>query len=296
MKTRILSNAVLVFVSSLMFLSSEVYSTTHTVNVMNFAFSPPNINISVGDTVKWVYVNGNHTTTNNGSTNTSRPPGAASWDNPINSFNNQFSYVVTVPGAYIYKCAFHSSMIGNITATSPVLNLNFTGMMEGFWNGVTLVSDTIRVLLYNSVSPYNLKDSAKVKLSTTGTGTLVFSNAQSGSYYISVRHRNSIDTWSMNPVAFTSGGTVNYDFTNSSNQAYGSNLTLKSGKYTFYSGDVNQDGSINLTDVLQVYNEATLFAAGYVVTDVNGDNITDLADVLIAQNNANNFVSVSRPL
>jgi len=52
---------------------------------------------------------------------------------------------------------------------------------------------------------------------------------------------------------------------------------------------------IDLSDVLQVYNDASLFNSGYIVTDINGDNISDLSDVLITSNNSNNFVSVVRP-
>ncbi len=280
---------------TMLFLSSEVKSATFTINVMNFAFSPANISVSVGDTIKWQYVSGNHTTTNNGSFGTSRPAGAPSWDAPINVGMLQYKYVVTVPGSYTYKCLFHSSMIGNFTATSPVINLNLSSIIEGFWNGATMVSDTVNVTLNKSAPPYEILDSAKVKLSSSGTGALTFSNAPGGSYFIVVKHRNSIETWSKLPVVFTSGGTENYDFTSAANKAFGDNLVFKDGKYTFYSGDVNQDESINLTDVIQIYNEATYFSAGYVVTDVNGDNITDLTDVLIAQNNANNFVSVVKP-
>lgn len=295
MKTRILSLATMIFIFTLTIFSPAVFSTTHTVIVTNFSFTPSNLNVAVGDTVKWQYGSGNHTTTNNGTSGTVRPAGAASWDNPINSSITQYSYVVTVPGLYTYKCAIHTFMIGNITAASPSINLNLTGMMQGFWNGVTLIGDTVKVSLHNSVTPFNKLDSAKVKLSSSGTGTLVFSNAPGGNYYISVRHRNSIQTWSKDPVAFTTAITANYNFTTSSDKAYGNNMILKDGKYTFFSGDVNQDEAVNLSDVLQIYNDATVFVGGYVVTDVNGDNITDLADVLIAQNNANNFVLVMKP-
>lgn len=295
MKTKILSCSVMFVIFFMMIFNSEVHSTTYTVNVMNFAFTPPNNNVMVGDTIKWVYVSGNHTTTNNGAVGTSRPPGAPSWDNPINSFNTQYSYVVTVPGTYTYICLFHPSMVGNFTATSPVLNLNLTAMLEGFWDGATLIGDTVKISLHSSVSPYSIEDSAMVKLSSSGTGSLIFSNAAGANYYISVSHRNSIQTWSKDPVAFTSGGTVDYNFTTASNKAYGNNMTLKDGKYTFYSGDVNQDEAINLSDVLQIYNGAINFSSGYVVTDVNGDDFTDLTDVLISQNNANYFVTVIKP-
>ncbi|MCB0727696.1 MAG: hypothetical protein KDD00_09545 [Ignavibacteriae bacterium] len=294
MKRRILSCTCVILIYVLTIFSSEVYSTTHTVSVMNFAFTPSNLSVTVGDTIKWQYVSGFHTTTNDGSAGTSRPSGAPSWNNQINSSNTQYRYVITVPGSYTYICLFHPSMVGNFTAVSPPFNLNLVALMEGFWDGATLIGDTVKVSLHNSVSPYNIIASEMVKLSSAGTA-LVFTNVPGGNYYISVRHRNSIQTWSKDPVTLTSNMTTTYNFTTSLNKAYGNNMILKEGKYTFYSGDVNQDESINLTDVLQIYNDATVFAAGYFVTDVNGDNISDLTDVLIAQNNANNFVSVLKP-
>ncbi len=66
-------------------------------------------------------------------------------------------------------------------------------------------------------------------------------------------------------------------------------------RYAFYSGDVNQDGTVDLNDIVQTYNAAGIFAGGYVVTDINGDNIVDLNDILIAYNNSAGFVSRITP-
>ena len=66
-------------------------------------------------------------------------------------------------------------------------------------------------------------------------------------------------------------------------------------RYGMYSGDVNRDESVDLTDVIQIYNEANTFASGYIVTDLTGDSMTDLTDVLLAYNNSNEFVAVMKP-
>ena len=76
----------------------------------------------------------------------------------------------------------------------------------------------------------------------------------------------------------------NYDFTTSYSQAYGSNQILKGSKYCIYSGDVNQDGAIDLTDMSVIDNDAAVYTPGYNVTDLNGDNIVDLSDMEIANN------------
>ncbi len=285
-------------ISLFLFLNfSESYSTTVNINVSNNVFTPSLANAVVGDTIKWTWLGGSHTTTCDGSSFTSRPAGAAPWSNSINSGIPTFKYVITVAGTYNYKCAFHApGMVGMITATAPVLILNLTSILEGFWNGSVMVNDTVKVYLRNSTTPFAKTDSASVKLNSAGFGVLSFTHSSSGSYYIDVTHRNALETWSKLPVAFASGDTVVYNFTTAANKAYGDNLILKSGKFTLYSGDVNHDGFINLDDIIVIYNASAVFLPGYVVTDVNGDNITDLSDILIAYNNSSNFVSVKKPV
>lgn len=287
-----------IFISAILILFvSNSYSTTININTSNFVFTPSSVPASVGDTIKWNWISGSHTTTCDGSALTSRPAGAAPWNASLNSGIPSFKYVITVAGTYNYKCVFHagSGMVGVITATAPAINLNLTSIIEGFWNGTVMISDTVKVYLRNSTTPFAKVDSATVKLNTSGIGLLSFTHASSGSYYLSVTHRNALETWSKNPVALTTGGTVSYDFTTAANKAYGDNLTLKISKFTFYSGDIDHNGFINLDDVLGIYNASTVFLSGYVLTDVNGDNITDLSDILIALNNSSNFVSLKRP-
>ncbi|MBK8552411.1 MAG: hypothetical protein IPL53_15615 [Ignavibacteria bacterium] len=77
---------------------------------------------------------------------------------------------------------------------------------------------------------------------------------------------------------------------------YGENVVLISPAYCFYSGDVNQDGAIDLTDVLLIHNDGGIFLTGqYLTTNLNGDSGTDLTDLLMAYNNSTNFVSVQKP-
>ena len=66
-------------------------------------------------------------------------------------------------------------------------------------------------------------------------------------------------------------------------------------RFGIYSGDVNQDGSVDLADVTSVYNNSISFLTGYVVTDLNGDNTVDLVDVTLVYNNSVSFVEKVRP-
>lgn len=189
---------------------------------------------------------------------------------------------------------------GGGTICGLLYTLNLTAFIEGFYNPVSniMVSDTAKVYLRNATSPYALVDSTKSILNSSGTGIFTFSNPINAvSYYIVIKHRNSIETWSSSGNAFTSN-TLTYNFSTSSTQAYGNNMRQVDAApltYAVYSGDVNQDGFVNLTDIVAVYNGSSSFITGYVSTDVNGDNIVDLTDLVITYNNSSNFVSRITP-
>lgn len=181
------------------------------------------------------------------------------------------------------------------------INLSLKVLMEGmFWQDYNQMArnDTVSVYLRDVSPPYLIVDSAKCPINRiTFFGLFNFANSSSGNYYLVVKHFNCIETWSKaggEPLV-KDGSTYNYDFTNSVAKAYGNNLKQKGTKYCMFSGDVNLSGTIDLADVLQIYNDASNFVSGYVVTDLTGDGQTALDDVLIAYNNSTNFVSVVRP-
>jgi plastocyanin len=100
-------------------------ATIHVVQVSNFQFSPANItDVFVGDTVRFNWVSGVHTTTNDPATQGAEnvlPPGAAPWNSPMTSTVTTFDYKVTVAGLYKYFCIPHKSgMIGEFTASSTL--------------------------------------------------------------------------------------------------------------------------------------------------------------------------------
>ncbi|MBS1518092.1 MAG: hypothetical protein JSS91_08385 [Bacteroidetes bacterium] len=183
----------------------------------------------------------------------------------------------------------------NVTTAVPA---SITIALQGFYNNTTLnIRDTAKVYLRNTSSPYAKIDSAKSVIdSVTFTGSFLFANAPSGTYYLQVNSRNGIETWSKSGgQVYTAGSPFSYNFTTASSQAYGSNLILKSGKYCQYSGDCNQDGVIDISDLSIIDNDALNFASGYIVSDLNGDYIADLTDFTICDNNGFNFVSRQAP-
>ncbi len=178
--------------------------------------------------------------------------------------------------------------------------MNLKVFIQGFYDPLAnkMINDSARIYLRNVSPPYALVDSALGVLDANGIGNLAFQNAvNSVPYFIVIRHRNSLETWSAVGYSFTAGQ-LNYDFTTSASQAFGNNMKEVDSspvRFGIFSADVTQDGLVNVNDIILIYNNASSFANGYVVTDVTGDNVTNLTDILVAYDNSNSFVSVKRP-
>jgi hypothetical protein len=155
------------------------------------------------------------------------------------------------------------------------------------------LTDTILVELHSALFPYGLEISQQAILHTNGTAACTFNyvngtysyingaNYLGGNlYYVAIRHRNGLLTWSANPIAFDST-TVVYDFSSSSSKAYGNNmLEVDSGVWAMYSADLNQDQNVDLLDMPILEADIAEYMFGYAATDLNGDGNTDLLDVI----------------
>ena len=133
-----------------------------------------------------------------------------------------------------------------------------------------------------------------------GESQMSFKNVTADtSYTISLKHRNSIEIWSNINIIFKYSRSVMSFILSSLVSVYGDNemqVDTSPIRYAMYSGDVNQDGFIDLNDVISISNKANEFAPGYLVQDLTGNNLVDLNDVLMAYNNSVNFVSRKTPL
>jgi hypothetical protein len=176
-------------------------------------------------------------------------------------------------------------------STLQYLPVSLKVYLEGFWNGITQVSDSVKIYLANSTTPYTFLDSASVIFSTTGSASFSFSKVINGNYFIVVRHRNHIETWSKLSQSFVTGVTVNYDFTTSANKAFGDNMKQVGSVWVLFSGDINQDGVVDALDRSVCWNDRNL--SGYYATDLNGDGVVDALDRSICWNNRN--ISVQKP-
>jgi hypothetical protein len=152
--------------------------------------------------------------------------------------------------------------------------------------------DMVTVELHDATS-FDTIETTTAMLQTNGAAVATFTS-RSGSYYIVVKHRNSLETWSANPV--TVGATASYNFTDAASKAYGNNMSmLETGVYGFYSGDINQDGFIEASDYAPLFNDNDAVAEGYLTTDLNGDGFVEAQDYPILFNNSDAVIETARP-
>ena len=155
------------------------------------------------------------------------------------------------------------------------------------------IADTITVELHDPVTYANVVYRATgILLNQNGTcnsSGMAFVNIPgtfTGSYYITVKSRNHLETTTAAPVSFATG-TINYDFTTAATQAYGSNMALlNTGVYGLYVGDVNQLGSVNLINLSAVNTAGLSQLNGYLKADINGDGTVNLLDLSKINTNA----------
>jgi hypothetical protein len=234
------------------------------------------------------------------SANASFTPILFDYTTPDASTQYQMQFGILVGGhTYYWRVRSINGLGTQQSAWTPIWNFttqvtqvaNLKLYLEGFYNGTSQVRDTIEVFLAHATSPYAFQDSMIVYLGSDGTGGASFLNAPNGNYYIVVRHRNHLETWSSSPSPFNLGNPVNYDFTTGSNKAYGNNMKQVGSAWVFYGGDANQDGSVDPDD----YTVAiTQFGKdGYISCDFNGDNFADGYDLLILYSNY--FHNMSKP-
>jgi len=218
---------------------------------------------------------------------------------PVSGYGTDFSACYKSTDTATFGALEGSFSTIRISSSEP-LELNLKAYIQGRYSSTAnmMVPDTSKVLLRHSFSPYAPADTAASLLGSNGIGSFNFSQAlQATAYYFVVMHRNSIETWSANTITFV-GNDVSISIAANPSQAYGNNLIqVDNGPNAFavYSADVNQDGTVDLSDGSLIDNDAINFVSGYILTDINGDLIVDVADAVFADNNGFNFVGKITP-
>jgi len=161
-------------------------------------------------------------------------------------------------------------------------------------DGVTSssIADTITVQLFTAAG--SLAYSSTATLSTTGNALVTFPGGAIGnSYYIVIRHRNSIAVSSASTLVILATN-ASYNFSSAATQAFGDNLIDDgSGVFMIYTGDINQDGSVDFNDYPNLDLASSNGVLGYDPNDLNGDASVDFNDYpLIDVNSSNGIISV----
>ncbi|MBS1551459.1 MAG: hypothetical protein JST15_05255 [Bacteroidetes bacterium] len=179
-----------------------------------------------------------------------------------------------------------------IQALTPAVTNSICCVPEGFYRATPFpqaIPDTVRAYLYRTDFPNIAVDSSVSYLLAGGClSGPVFPKALNGNYYLALRHRNTMKTWSAaGGFAYVRGSSFSRDFINNLAQTYLNSEKLIDPQpfYGMYSGDINQDETIDGSDLSLADNGAFSSISGYVREDVNGDNFVDASDVSIVDNN-----------
>ena len=70
---------------------------------------------------------------------------------------------------------------------------------------------------------------------------------------------------------------------------------MPDGNFAIYSGDNNQDGTIDIYDMMNAENDAINLSYGNVLSDCNGDGTTDVFDMQLIENNAGLIIYYASP-
>ncbi len=165
------------------------------------------------------------------------------------------------------------------------------------------ITDTVSVKLANETEPWDIVyESHGLEIQPDGKIRLLVPVAFAGNYYIVINHRQSVETWSAEPVSFNTNP-ISYNFTYPVSQAYGNNMkeiaggsgicALFGGEITGATGD--QDGYVDIFDNVDVFNNSQSGAYGYIVEDVTGDGFVDIFDMVIVFNNMQNGAGMNTP-
>ncbi|HMS64759.1 MAG TPA: choice-of-anchor B family protein [Ignavibacteria bacterium] len=206
-------------------------------------------------------------------------------------------------GLYMFPSGKIASSDRNTGLYVLKMNFNLKIAIEGLYNSNSNkmnIKDTVTAYLRNVNSPYNIIDSSKEVVNDISlTGNFKFSNALSGKYYIAVKHRNSIETWSrFSGESYDPMTLMSYDFTDSYSKTFGDNSIQVDASpvvFAMYSGDVNQDETVDAGDISLVENGVLNSLTGYKPEDLNGDYFTDASDLSIVMNNSSVNITSVKP-
>jgi hypothetical protein len=182
-----------------------------------------------------------------------------------------------------------SSTPSSVTMKPTLLNQSVSGARP-------IDCDVVTIELRSTTAPFTTMGTAQAKLNIFGQATGTLNVDLSGSFYIVVKHRNSVETWSAQPVTIMNRA-ITYNFTDQIAKAYAQNMSSlqNSNLFALHSGDITNDGVVDNNDFSTWETDANDFASGYLATDLDGDGSAENADFSIWELAANDFIGSIAP-
>jgi hypothetical protein len=281
-----------------------VYTTTHTIDVL------PKPTLTLNNTPTNPYSCGGSAVTLSASGNAT----SYTWNQGV---SNGVSFVPTTTNYYTVTGMGANGCPANATVQVPVYaactaTLNVSMLLEGYYDpnlfkmipvlynlGIhpsPFICDTVTIALHESNPPYALQYEEKGLLDIYGNVQVSFPyNVIGSDYYLAVKHRSSLETWSADPI--TMDPLTAYDFMYTDINAYGGNQAfVEPVMFAIFTGDINQDGYIDSFDFPALDTDIFNGVSGvYFNTDLNGDGFVDSFDFPLFDANSYNGVSIMTP-
>lgn len=235
-----------------------------TVNVLSISFSPKTFSAVVGDTIRFVWGAGFHTTTS-----TSVPTGAVAWNAPIDGAHTVFLYPLKVAGNYAYQCNFHVSMgmTGTFTVTpikasivaTKAVSVNNCTNTNSLQYKCTLSKPPYKVQLFRYGLAFGTVRTVPDNLPFT------YSNLPIGSYFAHAKGNNGADA-----LIGKSGTNVLMPVPTSLRELRitGTKVTLKWSKYLcvkYYTVQYRVKGVLTWTKINTIGNKDSINLSGLKV-------------------------------
>jgi len=178
------------------------------------------------------------------------------------------------------------------------------GIVDKFSDDIV---DTLRIELHSPLfsniayTINNLELHQDGTITSAGSQSIKIPLSITGSYYITIKSRNQLETASGSLISFD-GNAIDYDFTDSNSKAFESDPSFSStkqvgDKWVIYAGDVVSDTDypeINEGDFYEIFNSrsAKTTTYGYMTLDLNGDGAIDESDLYMAFANRNKYLYI----
>jgi len=238
-------------------ITAPAFSIKHIILQQGLTFNPSTLlNVNIGDTVRWVWGNGTHTTTSS-----NIPVGAAPWNSMLTSSVTFFEYVPQVSGTYSYVCTPHISL--GMVGSFQVLAGGHT--LSGFLKYSNAASSG---MANSTVNLMNANGTVLNTVNTGSNGSFSFSGLSDGEYMLGATTTKPWGGVNANDALLALKHFVN--------------ITPLSGM-KLKAADVDNSNFVNAVDALSISKRyvslVTSFPAGdwyipSVTVHINGGNVT----------------------